>query len=313
MAASLNTAKALLDAGNFDSARQIAEELLEELPSFSPFWSFRIQIEMQAENYKAALKITHEALAILPDDYDIRECEFWALLRLKKKKEAAKVYQDYKRDFPHLEKHHKAMSFALNAIKGKASEARKSLNKLIGEPKTPLLKRNFGIALYKVDDAFRAQSLMEQAQPDLPDDVELNTALAINSFLLVRPSKCRKYASQAFALSFNKAHLRFVYWASFLLYLPPVFFMVGVFLVFSVIRAYSAASFAMLFLIVTMFYAADIIQIWSQLISRATGLQFLDNTTAWYVLASAITIVAASPKILTSLFPSQKAIRLKNY
>ncbi|MEM9633051.1 MAG: tetratricopeptide repeat protein, partial [Pseudomonadota bacterium] len=170
MTQSLNTARALLKAENFDGARRLVNEFLEKEPDDIDCWILRIQIEMKAENYKEGLRVCRNVLQKHPDNASLRAKEFDALAYLGKKKEARRVYEKFKTDFPHYHGQIESMRHALDALGGQTQRINKYLEEFDLYDLGFSDKRTIGLTYHKVGNVFRAQKYMEEAHLHFFDD-----------------------------------------------------------------------------------------------------------------------------------------------
>ncbi|WP_299477380.1 hypothetical protein [uncultured Roseibium sp.] len=249
MAYSLNTARALLEAKNFDGARRLVNEILEKKPDDISCWNLRIKIESEAENYKEALRICRDVLRQHPENVILREWEFDALAHLRRKREAKKVLEKFKADFPDHYGRIENMQFCLDALRGKTQKLSKYLENLGDNDLDPEEKLNLGLFYHKTCNVFRAQQYMVDAHPFYPDNFELNKTLAQNSLQLGKLATARKFAHLALRLSPGDRHMRALIAVSYIYYMPQFYLLNAVVMLVNLANSYFGLLLAVPFML----------------------------------------------------------------
>jgi len=313
VSAELNTARALLRAENFEGARRIVRKALDENPDNLRAWELRIEIEMEAGDFKQALELTRRVLADHPDNVPVRELEFHALARLRKKREAKRVFEQFRADFPFMTNRIEVMTMTLDSLSERVKKVSESLNKYSESSTDPESIRGFGIAHHRVNDLWTARRMMQEAHTHFPDDAELNAARATNYFQLARPALARKYARLALANNPADRRMAFLKKISWVMYFPPFYLLSALLVVFYAldrlvgrIPAYIAIFFCLLLLI-------DLYRVWYSVIIVVTGFDWNRLGTLLLFTWGILYALAISPAFYAKIFKPRKSVTLKKY
>ena len=311
--ASLNTARALLKAENFNGARRIVRKALDEDPKNINAWQLRVDIEIEAKKPKEALKLVRQILAENPQNAGLRNSEFEALMKAGKKREARKIRDRFKTDFPFMSQRIEMMDLQLDAASGKTKSVSKKLQGYGDGNDNPYVVKDLGIAHHRIDDIFRARRLMEQAHPEFPNDPELNAALATNYFQMARPGTARKYARLALAADPSNRRMALLIKASWLMYFPPFFFMMLILVIFYGVDSLIGRITAWIISIGAFIIGIDVYNIAFSALMVIIGLELNLARTfivfAWMVLAASV----VAPTFFDKLFKRKKSVTLKKY
>jgi len=310
---SLNTARALLQAKNFEGARRIVRKALEENSANLNAWELRIEIETEAGNKKEALSLARQILADHPDSASLRIAEFEALVRLRKKREAKKTRDRFKEDFPHLTNRIDTMDLQLDASSGKTKRVSKKLREYAENSYGLDSKKDLAIAHHRIDDIFRARQLMDAVHPEFPNDAELNAAMAANYFQLARPATARKYARLALAADPSDRRMALLIKASWLMYFPPFYFMTVILMIFygfdSVFGRIPAYILTSLFV----FLSIDYLNITVSALIVVFGVDLNGIDTLSWACWIALQLIVTVPSFYNMLFKRNKTVSLKKY
>ena len=311
--ASLNTARALLKAENFDGARRIVRKALDEDPKNINAWQLRVDIEIEAKQPKEALKLVRQILAENPQNAGLRNSEFEALMKAGKKREARKIRDRFKTDFPFLSHRIELMDLQLDAASGKTKSVSKKLQEFSSENDNPIILKDLGIAHHRIDDIFRARRMMDQAHPEFPNDPELNAAMATNYFQLARPGTARKYARLALAADPSNRRMALLIKTSWLMYFPPFFLlslMLALFYGFDSLVGRIAAWIA---LIPIVLIGLDFYNIAFSVLIVLTGFELNFIRTLIVIGWIALLLFVTVPAIYNKFFKRKKSVTLKKY
>lgn len=310
---SFNTARALLKAGNYESARRIVRKALDEDPKNLKAWELRIEIEAAAGKKKEALALARQILADHPDSASLRIAEFDALIQLRKKREAKKTRDRFKEDFPYLTNRIETMNLQLDASSGKTRRVSDKLREYAEHSYGLESQKDLAIAHHRIDDIFRARHLMDEIHPEFPDDAELNAAMASNYFQLLRPATARKYARLALAADPTDRRMSFLIKASWLMYFPP-FFIVSIFLIiFYGLDALFSRLITYLILIPILFLSADLFNACKTVTFILLGFDPPLSAALLWVGWGTVYLCATAPAVYNLIFKRAKAVSLKKY
>ncbi len=221
--AELSAARSLLDANNHDGAMRRVDAVLKDHPDFAMALSLAVAIEFNRSNYAAALQRAHRYLAINPDDPEIRSCEAVCLIRLKRRKEAAKAFKRFQMDFPDRQSDIDAIAAHLHLHAGKRRKANKKLHDLRKTSHGKGDLKVIAIVLHKMGDLFAAHNLLLEAVKEVPNDYDVTAALASSCLQLGRLSKARHFARMAQLLEPGNPSPKQLFMLSYLLYFPPFY------------------------------------------------------------------------------------------
>jgi len=313
MSGDLNTARALLRAENFEGARRIVGKALEDSPNNLRAWNLRIEIEMDAGEFKEALALTRQLLADHPDDVLLREAEFYAVARMRKKREAKRIFEQFRKDFPFQEGKIKPMNMVLDSLSERMKQVSDTLREYAEYATDPQSVKQLGIMHHKVNDLWIAQRMMLEAHPHFANDAELNAALATNYFQLARPGTARKYARLALASDPTNRRMALLIKATWLQYWPPFFLMTGIFLIYfatSTLFGKIMANVAIVAIIITT--GTERI-IWYDALNVITGV----SVTSVHILIAlswiALYVLCMSSEFYSKFFGKKKSVKLKKF
>ncbi|MCV0429039.1 MAG: tetratricopeptide repeat protein [Roseibium sp.] len=312
MTQSLNTARALLTAQNFEGARRLVNEFLEKQPDDIGCWRFRIQIEMEAENYKEALHICRNILQTHPENAGLRELEFDALAYLRKKKEARKAYEKFKTDFPHHHNCIETMQYSLDALDGETQKINRFLDEFDIDDLDFSVIRDFGITYHKMGNVFRAQQYLEKAHSHFFDDYEFNKTLAMNSLQLGRLAKARKYARIALGISPRDRHMWVLIFASYLFYLPQFYIFNAILVLANLVIGLAGIVLGFAFLFLVGIYGYETARFIEKSMSVLLDIEFLSSVYNFYFFLLAYLLVQY-PNYFNFLYKRKKEVKLKRY
>lgn len=225
----LNTAKALLEAGNFDGARRKANEALDVDPDDNRAKRLLVEIEFGCENYKRQLELSREFLSTHPNNVEIRLYEFLALSHLKKKSEARKAYNSFKTDFPDHDYYLSQMELVLNALTGETRQTGESVRTRLSEAHSDNEKIDLGLTCLKLGDIFIANRALTEVHDRHPHNFEIVTGLASANFQICKFNEARKFALRALKLDPKNWRLKIFILLSYIAYFPP-FLLIVIFL-----------------------------------------------------------------------------------
>lgn len=315
---SFNTARALLEADNFEGARKEINKFLDNNPDDFSAWFFRIEIEKKSKNFKDGLELCRTLLAKYPDNFRLRETEFHLLINLGKKRDAKKVLANIKADFPSHGHDLETLGVILDNAHGRFDKVRGLMETFTDEGMSDYQKRSVGIAHHKLHDLYRAQRLMKEAHSSFPNDFELNATLATNSFQILRPATARKYARLALLDKPIDRRMRFLITASYLLYFPP-FFMLGIFCLFflhitSVIGASLWGQLLSLpFCLLLLFTFSNLNSLWYEIITVLLHYDVDTYRSIFTIGFIVIYFLLTMPGLFDKFFKSSKNLKLKKY
>lgn len=313
MSAELNTARALLRAENFEGARRIVRKALDENPGDLRAWDLRIEIEMEAKEYKLALQLTRQVLANHPDNASVREMEFFALARLRKKREAKQTLEQFRKDFPFQTGRIRIMTMVLDSLSERTKYISDALEEYYSDSNDPLTNKLLGIAHHKANDLWTAKRLLLEAHPHFPNDAELNAALATNYFQLVRPGTARKYARMALAANPADRRMTFLSRASWAMYFPPVFlFSVVLMFFFSFDRVFGRIP-AYILTFVPYYFLIDLSRVSYSIFNVLSGLEWNRTSLVMTLVWCGIYALAISPDFYAKFLKPRKSVTLKKY
>jgi len=313
MSGELNTARALLRAENFDGARRIVRKALEESPEDLHAWSLRIDIEMEAGEYKEALVIVRQVLAKHPDYISVRESEFFAVARLRKKGEARRLFEKFREDFPQQTVRLETMGMVLDSLSEKTKQLSNKLAKYSAASTNPRSTRDHGITHHRINDLWTAQRLMLEAHPHFPNDAELNATLATNYFQLVRPAAARRYAGLALAANPADRRMAFLKKVSWLIYFPPFFILSVILMVFFSMDRLFGRIPAYVLSFVPYYFLLDFNRIWYSLLIVIAGAEVKFLSTLFTILWIGLFSLAIHPGLYAKVFRPRKSVSLKKY
>ncbi len=223
MAAHLNSARAMLSAKNFPAARRMVREALDKNTDDLAAWNLRIEIEMEDKAYKEAIRLSRLILERHPTNLGLREKEFFAVAQVRKKRAARKLAARFKEDFPHATGTIRNMGLTLDSLSENTNRVRDVLEEFSDYITDAEDKKNIGTGYHNINDPIRAQAMLLEAHEELPNDAELNTVLATNSFQLMKPATTRRHARLALQSDPTNRRMRYIIPASYLIYFPPFF------------------------------------------------------------------------------------------
>ncbi|MET1416333.1 hypothetical protein ABVF61_28945 [Roseibium sp. HPY-6] len=312
MTHSLNTARALLEAKNFDGARRLVNEILQKKPDDISCWILRIKIETEAENHKEALRICRNVLKEHPENVVLRELEFDALTHLRRKREARRVFEKFKTDFPEQYIRIRNMQFSLDAVHGKTQQLNKYLGKFDGDDLGPTEKKNIGIYYHKTCNVFRAQEYMTDAHADFPDDLALNKTLAQNCLQLGKLAAARKYARIALRLSPGDRHMRALIAVSYAYYLPQFYLLNAGLMLINLCICYFGVVIGLVFGFLAGIYAFRASDFFERVTSIALNSDVFHGSYVFYGFLLSYFLVQ-HPKYFKFIYERKREVRLKRY
>lgn len=312
MKRSLNTAIALLEAKNFDGARRLVNELLEEAPDDISCWILRIRIESTKENYKEALRICRDVLRQHPENADLRNLEFETLGCLRRKRDAKKTFEKFKTDFPNDHVRIRDMQLCLDALHGKTWKFIQYMESLGGDEDGPEVKRDLGLLYHKTLDFFRAQRYMTDASAFYPDDLELNKALAQNSLQLGKLALARNYARNALRLSPGDRHMRTLILISYLFYLPQFYVFNILFLIAQMAYCYFGLIISFVILFLLFGTAIDLVIFFERVAGIFVGRE-TDVSFVLYFVYLFIFLLVQYPDYWKFLYERKSTVKMKKY
>nr|WP_319384895.1 hypothetical protein [uncultured Roseibium sp.] len=312
MSHSLNTARALLEAKNFDGARKLVNKFLEETPDDIRCWTMRIQIEMKAGCYQEALRICRNVLQQHPDNAVLRELEFDALAFLRRKREAKVAFEKFRADFPSQYIRLRNMQFSLDTLDGNTQKLNRQLNKFERDDIGLSDKRNLGVFYHKTLNVFRAQKLMEDVHPEYPDDLELNKTLAQNSLLLGKLATARKYARTALRLAPGDRHMRTLIFISYVYYLPQFYILNASIMLLNLVVCYFGLAVAAIFGFFASTYAFKAASLFERMTSIVLDAEIFHSIYFFLTFLLSYFLVQY-PKYFKFIYETTREVRLKRY
>ena len=313
MTASINTARSLLSAKNYNGARRMVQEMLENEPENMMAWILRIEIEMEAGEFKQALEYSRQVLSSHPDKVAIREQELLALMRLRKKKEAKQVFEKFKTDFPHNRHEIQTLQMGITALEGNSRKLRSTLEAFDDNNSNPYLKRSLGISYHNINDMFRAQKLMEEAYPHFPDDEELGVALAANSFQINRPATARKFARATLAHSPANKQMRNIIPFSYTLYFPYFYILNAIISTIVISQIFISKILSYILFAIILYLFINFMNIFPDIIALLSGVSFLGKGYLYQIPFIFIYLFVVDRFISNNFLRNKKSVKLKKY
>jgi tetratricopeptide (TPR) repeat protein len=314
MTHSLASARALLEAKSYPAARRSIQDMLKERPNDTSLLTLAVEIEVQAGDHKKALELVRQALQTSPDNAELREQELMALGALRRKGEARDALKRFAQDFPHQRWRIDRMTIMVDSLYGRGAKLKLFLDEF-GETTGdhPSTQRDLGIAYHKINDLYQAQRLMLAAHPHFADDIEINEALAANSFQLVRPAAARKFANLALSASPHQGRMRLLRVASYFLYLPP-FFVLGHCLKLAFTTTTFLGRYGPLAVGILIAMAAHSLNsIWLDLISVAARWPVYKYDIVILPIFLCVYLLATNEDIYRKIIPKHRSIKVRNY
>lgn len=312
MTRSLNTARALLKAENFEGARKLVNKALETEPYDLESWCLRVEIECEAEEYEAALRICRNALPEFPESIELRFLEIDALFHLRWKKAVRRAVEKFKIDFPDCHDYIDSMEGGLDALAGRTDKLNKYLDGFDADALDMNDKREHGMLYHKTGSMYRAQPLMEAAHPYFPEDLELNKSLAMNSMLLGKLATARKYARIALRLKPGDRHMRVLIVASYLYYYPVFYIFNALMSFFCLVNSYLGVLGGVAALIFATIYARYATDFLEGAIAILIGNDVILRFDMYYVFVF-IFILVQIPGYLGFLYKTKQNVKLERY
>lgn len=313
MAHTLHSARALLDAKSFVAARRAVAELLKERPQDPALLIFAAEIEKEDGNNKASHELIRSALTHHPDNVLLREEEVLVLSRLRKKRQARDALERFKRDFPHARFRIENLTVVVDSLYGRSAKLKRMLDSFGEARNSPHVQRELGIAHHKINDLFTAQRLLEAAHEHFSDDAVLNETVATNSFQLGLPGRARTYARLALKSSPDNRRLRWLYWASYLLYFPP-FYVATMFMaiVLTGLALFGRLTAGAICLALVVFFG-DLYSFWFDALSVLAQWPVYKWSYVGYFLFFAIYLLVGIPDSFNKIIPRRRNVILKKY
>ena len=219
MSASLNTARALLSAGNHESARQAVRQFLEDEPDDIDALILMVDIEVAAGKHTRALEVIEQALAKQPDNFSLRNCELEIYIRMGKKRRARLGLKRFREDFSYLGALIERQDVLYEMKFGSGKQAAKKLREFSetgNEAAEGVLQTNAGRLL-------DGQRLLNIALENDPSNHMVNKSLAVNQLLLARPTSARRAACRGLLNMPTDGQLRWIKIQTYFAYFPPVY------------------------------------------------------------------------------------------
>ena len=314
MTHSLASARALLAAKSYPAARRAARDLLKNEPDNPWLLAFAVEIEAEAGDHKQALSLCRSALKTAPDNVNLREQEIFTLAELRRKREARDALKRFEQDFPQQRSRIENLRLLVDALYQRTVKLKSKLDEVAETyAADPLTQRDLGMAYSRIGDVFRAQRLMLAAHPSFRDDLELNEALATNSFQLVRPAAARKYATLALATAPERRRMSFLKIASYALYFPPFFLFGQLFVLIQCARSIAGWLLAFCAAVFLFQPLGDLISLCWDCLSVALSLPLYKYEIASYALFFGGYAIATEQDYYDRLFARNKTVKLRKY
>lgn len=223
MAASINTARALLKAGNTQGARRIAHEALNANPDDARAWDLLIDLERDAGNFRKSLELAEQYLEKNPDHIGARQSELLALILLGKKTRARKAIARLEEDFPYART---AIAQAKLLMESRFGSDRRAAAKYKqmrenGDIDDPMAEARLRSNAF---DFFGARKVLLGILKDDPGGREVNREMAFNEFILARPFAARRHADIALRERPTDVSLRWLRKLTWFSLFPPIYF-----------------------------------------------------------------------------------------
>lgn len=219
----LETARALLKAGNFDAAEREAQRELERDPQNNAAFGLIVEITLARGDKAQALRLAEEWVAMQPDNANAREQYIQCLLRLKRKRDAKKQIAAFERDFPREHETAEIMRLGLQAARGKSAAVVRGVAELrqrygdhadFDEVEARMRSRD--------GQLFGAQKAADKVLKSNPLNLPAMMIGAVNAFRTCRFSKARGFARQIRNLEPRQAAAaNEIIWASWIVLFPP--------------------------------------------------------------------------------------------
>jgi len=252
-----------------------------------------------------------QVLADHPDNVSIRESEFYALARLRKKREAKRVFEKFRADFPFARHRVNQMSMTLDSLSERIKKLSDSLSEISELSTDPQSMKDFGITHHRVNDLWTARRMMHEAHSHFPADAELNAAIATNYFQLARPAKARKFARMALATNPADRRMGFLSKLSWAMYFPPFFLVSCLLVVFYAMDRLAGRIPAYIAIFLCLISTTDLYNIWYSFIIIFTGFDWNHFTTLTLIIWGGVYALAISPAFYDKVFKRRKSVTLK--
>lgn len=312
MAASLNTARALLDAKSHRGARREVNRVLQDEPENLAARVLASDIEFDAQNFDKAVQLSRAILADNPMQVTARINEALGLLYSGKTREAAEKVEEFERDLPFMTNHVEQLKFALNANRGKHKEALTALDNFTYS-QVSSDNRNEAIARYQLGDFYVANRLLRESAEKHPDDYKVSATCALSCLSLCKLSLARRYARQALSIEPHNRHMKLLIFMSYLLYFPPFCLLTLMDTVYEYVRAKSNRIVGTIVCAAFVFGFFEIYNLFIQALSVLTEIGrrplLYSSFALWCVLFFTTTQFGA----LSVFNKSTKPVRLKRF
>lgn len=313
MASHLNSARAMLSAKNLPAARRMVREALDKNTNDLAAWNLQIEIEMEDKAYKEAIRLSRQVLAHHPSNADLREKEFFAVVRGGKKRDARKLAARFKEDFPHATGAIRGMDLTLDGLSENTNRVRDVLEEFSGYITDAGDKKNIGTGYHNINDPIRAQPMLLEAHEELPNDPELNTVLATNSFQLMKPATTRRHARLALREDPANRRMRYIIPASYLIYFPPFFIMGLVFCCFFSVQALFGKYAAYACIGLYVFFGSVLINLPMRVFQTLTQIPVVSWSKILMILWIVTYVLMSFPQYFDMLFGRKKTVKLKRF
>ncbi len=309
MTGAYNTASAFLDAGNYDSAKKIAENILDKAPDDIKALILLAKIEKAQQNYDQALSFIHAGLRSNPLNQALRKQEILIFMDMDRKRKARLGIKQFETDFPLANIDQDFLKLIYESHFGSDKRASQKLqNSAFANDALAQ-----GIFYTNSGALFAGQRSLLKALENDPVCFSTNSAFAVNQFALSKPWAVRKAAKQALNSNPTDFSMRFLKSIALWSYLPPIYY---VHLIITAFFILSRRIPALLLILIGVLFAAIIMMPFSWFHSQVehlTGFRHMKWVTVFLLIGYFSSFLLLNERIRNRLIPSKRKIQLKDY
>ena len=308
MAGSLNTAKALLTAGNYAGARRAAKGVLEDDPENASAVLLLIEIDLDAEDYASALKQLELALANQPDNLSLRAKEIEALIRMGKRRRSRLRIKSFQEDFPFMPALVERNDIMFEMKFGSDQRAAKMMEDGdldVDSALKGVLSTNSGRLL-------EGQRFLNEALAENPTDFATNQHLVINQLLLARPLSARRAARRALREQPGNGRMRWLCYLTYFAYFPPIYLMHVYLALCFVVLVRLPYLVAVTLGLVGFLFVVEFIGSLDEAVQNA-GVPFFEWFSHAYKITYFVGLAAVVTPLPDKILGSKRKVKLKNY
>jgi len=309
MSGTINTANALLKAGNYESARRIANDLIDQNPQNVSAWHILIEIEEKTGNYKQTLDLIEQVLEQHPDNFKVRQAEILLYLQNGKKRRARIGIERFKSDFPSSTNSHDMLELAYENNFGSSLSAAKKLRH------TAFAGDNLSKGIFDSNSGalFSGQKFLLKALEENPTNHTANRHLAFNQLLLSKPWSAWKAADNVLANEPNNTDMRILKKLCWCFLYPPIYYYHILITVFWLARRW-LPDWLLIIAIIPLLGVIFLPLNWFEAnIKQLLNFSYFGWVSGAFIMAYFLSYSLFNSKVQKWIFASLGKVRLKDY